>query len=48
VRLAAVTALLQAEAATASGTTSAAATAVRANLEVVPRVLSRLIRRHPW
>ena len=46
--LPAVTASLQAVATTASGTTSAAVTAARAKLEVFPRVLSRLMGRHPW
>jgi hypothetical protein len=33
---------------TASGTTSAAVTAARAKLEVLPRVHSRLMGRRPW
>ena len=38
----------QAAATASSGTTSAAETAARANVEVLPRVLRRFMGRDPW
>ena len=48
VGLAAVAAVPHATSTTASGTTSVDAAAERANAEVFPRVLLRLMSRDPW